>query len=100
MTDLDAVRARLAAARERGGGPQDEPWPDEPWAEMLKEAEREKHPDDRLNVIVKHVAFHPYPEAARRAVSAALLRVRAALTDGGEAIKAAGFHFASSSDAV
>jgi hypothetical protein len=81
---------QIAAAKERGGGTIGEPFPGQRWDNVLADAESKEHPDERLNRIAEHVAFHPYPKDGRKTVAAALLHLREALAGGDDAIRAAG----------
>jgi hypothetical protein len=81
------AEARIASAR--AGNIAREPAADCTWQEMLTSAEQRDDQDDRLAAAVTYITPHLLGTDARRGLTAALLRVRQALTDGGQAIKAA-----------
>jgi hypothetical protein len=59
------------------------------WDAILAEAEKSNDPDDRLNDLVGFIDRHLLTADAGRELTAALLRVRRAVAEGGKAIKAA-----------
>jgi hypothetical protein len=66
-----------------------EPLAQDTWDGLLAYAEQSDDPDDRLNMLVGFIDRHMLTADAGRELSAALLRVRRAMAEGGKAIKAA-----------